>query len=81
MRAINAKVELASGEYDRRCAANPAKKMPVFPVTMLFGIRPQALINYRANYISRNHAQRPGGMVGERKQAPLKRLKPHHEQH
>jgi hypothetical protein len=48
---MNPKVELASGEYDRR------KLTGILPgtdqVAKLFGVRPETLRNYRANHISR----------------------------
>jgi len=47
----NPKIELASGEYDRR------KQRGIIPsvdaVARLFGVIPKALKNYRANYVSR----------------------------
>lgn len=52
-RAINPRVELASGEYDRRKLANPMVQMPIAPVARLFGIPTAKLANYRANYLSR----------------------------
>ena len=53
-RVINPKVELASGEYDRRKLANPTVQMPIAPVARLFGIPTARLANYRANYLSRS---------------------------
>jgi len=52
MRQPNPKVELASGEYDRRTLAIRGKASIVC-IAKLFRITPRQLANYRANYISR----------------------------
>jgi hypothetical protein len=52
MRRPNPVVELASGEFDRRKAS--IKQPGVAIVARHYGISPQQLLNYRANYISRN---------------------------
>jgi hypothetical protein len=55
MRVINPKVELASGEYDRRLQVLTQPGIDV--VARLFGIRPKTLANYRANYLSPSHGK------------------------
>jgi hypothetical protein len=51
MRQLNPKVEQASGEYDRLKAKG--YEPGIDHVARLFRIKPNALRNYRANYISR----------------------------
>jgi hypothetical protein len=50
MRQPNPKVELASGEYDRR-KKNGQPGIAI--IARQFGISHQQLRNYRANYVSR----------------------------
>jgi hypothetical protein len=48
----NPRIEAASGEYDRR-RANGVQQPSIDAVARLFKVNPQALRNYRANWISR----------------------------
>lgn len=52
MRQPDPKVQLASGEYDRRVQV-VRKQVSVRQVAQLFSIPPNRLRNYRANYVSR----------------------------
>ena len=52
MRTIDPTVELASGEFDGR-KQNGIAYPGISVVARLYGIKPAALSNYRANYVSR----------------------------
>lgn len=51
MREVDPRVELASGEFDRRKAS--VQQPGIDAVARLFGVSRRKLVNYRANYISR----------------------------
>jgi hypothetical protein len=51
-RQPNPKLEVASGEYDRR-KANGIREPGISVISRLFGVSERALKNYRANHISR----------------------------
>jgi hypothetical protein len=51
MRTIDPKVEVASGEFDRR--KTNGIRPSIRAVAQLFDITPNKLANYRANYLSR----------------------------
>jgi hypothetical protein len=57
MRQPNPKVELASGEYDRR-RANGIREPGIAIIERLFGLPPGQLKNYRANHLSRKRQRR-----------------------
>jgi hypothetical protein len=57
MRQPNPKVELASGEYDRR-RTNGIREPGIAHIERLFKLRPRQLRNYRANYLSRKERGR-----------------------
>jgi hypothetical protein len=52
MRQPNPKVEIASGEYDRRKRAG-IREPGIELVARMFNLRPEQLKNYRANYLAR----------------------------
>jgi hypothetical protein len=52
MKQPNPKVEIASGEYDRR-RANGIREPGIALIERMFGLRPRQLAHYRANYLSR----------------------------
>jgi hypothetical protein len=57
MRTPDPKVEVASGEFDRR-KANGLRQPGIAHIGRLFKLRPRQLANYRANYISRKERER-----------------------